>query len=347
MKNSDDVAETYARLIDAWIGMSEREQVTYVEAIEQLSVNKDLGNASVRIAKEAMEKLCCDTSRAHVMLFVGNKFLTLYSSQTALALTSADVLFSTILMECKKRFDVNSTVDLRENSIETFQVLLAGSETNPKCIPHVAHVKQMKNGMTFVCFIEVGRNAAASNLYDCFINLHNLETVQIHRDAESLKPKLEDLDTSIKKLIDNLKKIKGTSVESKYKTLVARWDFMRKNYWDYVKTRKEEAICRAEANGKSLLDLFREILRLLFRDAELVKSSGANLEAVEDFVIREFELYEDFFKVKALKNFTLGSYPFFCKISSFYFSFYFFIIYFIILYYSYIRVPNDETLKLP
>lgn len=167
--------------------------------------------------------------------------------------------------------------------------------------------------INLLCYIEVGKYQLATHLYDSFVHLHVLECVQIHREVGSLKPVVEELDNSIKKLLDHLKKMKSSSasLESKYKSLTTKWDFMKKNYMEYIKTQKEEPISKAESNSKVLLDILKDLLRLTSRDEVMLTNSQKHLESIGKYVKMQLELYEDFFKVKALKNFTLGSYPFF------------------------------------
>lgn len=201
---------------------------------------------------------------------------------------------------------------INDLSIYSHKILLAGSEYTPKCIPYLIHICPLTNGINLLSFLEIGKTGVSSNLYDSFVNLHNLETVQIQRDIEILKPAVEEMDMSIKKLIDNLKKTKGSNIEAKYKILQTKWDYMKKNFIDYMKNRKEETITKAESNAKLVLDLLKDLLMLTSRGEDILETSSKFLPQVVLQVKNELELYNAFFVAKALKNFSLGSYPFSC-----------------------------------
>lgn len=71
----------FTKLLDTWLWLKDNDQAILVEAVEQLSVNKELSATTIRALQEATEKLKSqlDHSKMHAMILVHNKFLSLYS----------------------------------------------------------------------------------------------------------------------------------------------------------------------------------------------------------------------------------------------------------------------------
>lgn len=75
------VASLYAQLIDQWSTLRSKEQAVFVEAIEQMIVNQEISSTCLQTLKESIAKLSVheECSKVHALLFVGMKFLSLYS----------------------------------------------------------------------------------------------------------------------------------------------------------------------------------------------------------------------------------------------------------------------------
>ncbi|KAJ8985699.1 hypothetical protein NQ317_014348 [Molorchus minor] len=95
LKAKKERFELATKLIDSWSYLNTTDQATCIETVEQLIVNADLSTATIKALKESIEKLApqIDCNRIHALVLVQNKFLSLYSSQNAKELSSADVLF--------------------------------------------------------------------------------------------------------------------------------------------------------------------------------------------------------------------------------------------------------------
>jgi len=74
-------ADILSRMLDVWIQLRDTEQSFLVEAVEQLSVNPDIASATMKALQDATERLkaATDFNRVHAMVFVENKFLSLYT----------------------------------------------------------------------------------------------------------------------------------------------------------------------------------------------------------------------------------------------------------------------------
>lgn len=79
-----------------------------IEAIEQLSVNSEVASSVLKVLHDACDKLKSsqsEFSNLHMLILVGSKFLSLYSSKNAHDLCASDILLMTLLcsMINKKR----------------------------------------------------------------------------------------------------------------------------------------------------------------------------------------------------------------------------------------------------
>lgn len=194
----------------------------------------------------------------------------------------------------------------------SYQVLLAGSDFVPKCVPHVVHINQITGGVNLLLIIEAGNALISSGLYDTFSYLHTMQIVQMQQDVETLKPAFENLDTAVKKLTDGLKKAKSSSksaLELSYKQLLKQWDGMRKKYLEFIKSNSNEALQTAENSTAGLLKILKELLSLTAFDNSVLYTTQVCLKDITKMVSNKLQNFNEFFKAKALRNFTLGSYP--------------------------------------
>lgn len=276
------------------------------------------------------------------MLLNIDLFLFFYHSQNAKSLSATDIMFSILLSESIKTPDAKSEAETdseeefyspsttpeeniqntepksHENFIYSYQTLLTGSDFIPKCIPHILHICPITDGINLLLFIEIGNLNVSTNLYDSFLCLQAMQSVQIQRDVETLRPIFDNLDIAIKKLCDALKKIKSSVIEAVLKQLNKQWEFMRKKYQEFIKMQSAEALLRAESMTIGLLDLFKEVLMLTAYDEDLMKSSQSAANESSKIVMEKLSTFEEFLKVKAMTNFSLGSYPF-CMFTCWYF----------------------------
>lgn len=192
--------------------------------------------------------------------------------------------------------------------------MLSGSDYMPKCIPHVVHNTTVAEGVNLLLIIEVGNALISSGLYDTFHYLNVMQIVQIQKDLETMKPAFENLDTAVKKLNDGLKKAKNSSLELSYKQLLKKWEYMRKKYVEFIKTHSNGSLLNAESSTMGVLDTLKELLHLTAFDNSVLNSTQACVKEITKNVSGKLESFNEFFKAKALRNFTLGSYPLFLQL---------------------------------
>ena len=249
-------------------------------------------------------------------------------------LSAIDLLVTILLSEVSSKIDNESDLDSEDDeyfspstspdtcnasissnlkvtdSITTYQILVSGSDFVPKCIPHLVHVHSLDKDITLIFIAQTGNPSLASHLYDSFFHLHSMQTVQIQRDVDTLRPVFEKLDASVRKLCDGLKKVKNASVELNQKKLAKQWDFMKRKYSEFIKAQSAEALLRAESSTGNLLDVLRDVLMSTASGrCDTEANHKAAIEASK-VVIEKLSNFDDFFKMKGMNNFTLGSYPF-------------------------------------
>lgn len=205
---------------------------------------------------------------------------------------------------------VREASEERELSVFSHQIMMAGSEYIPKCQPHAIYILPITEGVNVIYIMEMGNLAVSASLYEAFLYLHIMQTVQIQRDIETLRPAFESLDASVKKLCEGLKKLKSSTIEHSYKQLLKKWDFTRKKYIEFIKNASEEALLRAETSIIGFLDNLKEILNLTSFDKKFLFSNQKHVEEAAVVIKNKLDCFNEFLKVKAIRNFSLGSYPF-------------------------------------
>lgn len=191
------------------------------------------------------------------------------------------------------------------------QLLLLGSQHDHTA--NAVHVFELSDSVHLITIVESTNLATSSGLCDSFRYLNLASNLQLQRDLDELKSAVENLDTAIKKLLEGIKKNRsniGNDVDMCQKRLQTKWDFLRRKYGDLLRTRDPEAVLQIEANTPVLTETLRELLRLTCFDRNFLKQGLDVLTTVGRLVRQKLNDFNDFLKVKAMKNFTLGSYPF-------------------------------------
>jgi Hermansky-Pudlak syndrome 1 protein len=86
--------------------------------------------------------------------------------------------------------------------------------------------------------------------------------------------------------------------------------FHDRKYQELIKSQDMECILRIESVGVQLMDLLCETFRLVCLDQAGVSHSVDPAKSVARAVRVKLADFIGFLKVKAMRNFTLGSYPF-------------------------------------
>ncbi|XP_071448047.1 BLOC-3 complex member HPS1 [Hetaerina americana] len=200
------------------------------------------------------------------------------------------------------------------SEVHSHLMLLRGG--GPGFTPHIVHIARVCEDVHLLLIIETGSGAVANGLHEAFAALTSLQSLQLQRDVAGVRVAFDSLETGIKHIFDGVRRSKPKSksatmsafdLESCVLRLRSCWEFIRKKYLEYLRTREPDCILRIESSTPAFSDALREVFKagcleigLLSRDKE------ALLSAVE--TVREgMAPFGDFLKVKALRNFTLGS----------------------------------------
>ncbi|XP_066146321.1 BLOC-3 complex member HPS1 isoform X2 [Euwallacea fornicatus] len=291
-------AVLYTQLIDKWMSLHNTEQSVLVEAIEQLIVNNDITSTCLQSLKDSITKLAVheNCSKVHALLFVDMKFLSLYSSSNAKQLSSSDILFILLLTQ-------NSS-----DKLQSFKVFLSGSEIDNKCLPHSVHIVRLFEKLSLVYLIEDGDPLVSVALYETSLHLHKLRFIQAQREKESIQLGFENLEIALRRLNDAIKKTKMKSLSNDHKKLLVKWDVLKGKYKDYLKSTNDEDLLRAETLSMGFLDNLKELYSVSVTDNSVLNSSAAQVETVIPNVSAALGDFGEYFKVRGMKNFSLGSY---------------------------------------
>lgn len=191
------------------------------------------------------------------------------------------------------------------------QLIFLGSQHDYTA--NAVHIFELTESINLVVIVEVTNLATSSGLCDSFYYLNLINGLQLQRDFDEMKPAFDNLDTAIKKILDGIKKNRaniGNDVDMCQKRLQGKWEFIRKKYIDFLRSRDFETILQIESNTCNFTNTLRELLHLICLDKIFLKQGVDVLTTVGRLVRQKLNDFSDFLKVKALKNFTLGSYPF-------------------------------------
>ncbi|XP_066252469.1 BLOC-3 complex member HPS1 isoform X2 [Euwallacea similis] len=291
-------AALYTQLIDKWMSLHNTEQSVLIEAIEQLIVNNDITSTCLQSLKDSITKLAVheECSKVHALLFVDMKFLSLYSSSNAKQLSPSDILFILLLTQ-------NNS-----DGLQSFKVFLSGSEIENKCLPHSVHIVRLFENVSLVYLIENGDPLVSVALYETSLHLHKLRFIQAQREKESIQLGFENLDIALRRLNDAIKKTKMKSLNNEHKKLLVKWDVLKGKYKDYLKSTNDEDLLRAETLSMGFLDNLKELYSATVSDNSVLKCSATHVEPVIPNVAEALGDFGEYFKVKGMKNFSLGSY---------------------------------------
>lgn len=188
---------------------------------------------------------------------------------------------------------------------------MLGSDEN--FTANAVHISKLAEGINLVTIVEVTNSGIACGLYDSFYYLNVINKLQIQRDIDEIKPAFESLEAAMKKTIDGIKKHRAflsNDVDMCQRRLQVKWEFVRKKYIEVFKSRDAESILQIESNISGFIDTMKELFRLTCFEKEFLKQGTDVIGTVSRLVGQKLNDFSDFLKVKALKNFSLGSYPF-------------------------------------
>lgn len=254
LKSDNKKSEMLISLIVKWKRLYSESQDVCLEVIEQLTVNNDVKNNIVSSLEVALEKLKQDPQfqRNHAVVFVGNKFLSMFSMRTSQQLTPADILFLNIF---------NQTME-PEQKIEYFMLFLRG--TSNSCIPHKVHRITITSGVTLLLLSEFGNTIISSNLYETFVQLNKIKILQSQADMDNIVIETEKLEKVVKNVIDVGKKIKNNSqeIEDSSKNFQNKYESLKKKYVEMLKIMDKNQLVKVESYFPYFLEATKELYKV-------------------------------------------------------------------------------------
>ncbi|XP_058065061.1 BLOC-3 complex member HPS1 isoform X2 [Anopheles bellator] len=307
IKNDTPKSTSLTELIDTYRRLYVTNQGILMEAIEQLLVNVDVKNTVVAALNAATDRLKQDphSQRSHSLLFVGSKFLALYSSKQAQDLAAVDMLFLNLLVQ-----SLNQRPQRRR--IESQIVFLQGHihQSHAGCVPHIVHVVHLFEDVSLVLLIEHAHTALASHLYDVYFALHKLQNLQLQFDLDNLRGGFDALETYVKHTGEALRKVKSNNPEAEeaIRAFTVKWETLRKKYTDYFKTSDNGLIVKIDSNMPLFVESVKELFRLVCAACPTLEHGLQRVTDIADMAEDSLGDVFHFLQAKTHKNFTMGSY---------------------------------------
>uniref|UniRef100_A0A2M4CSJ7 Putative agap011210-pa-like protein n=1 Tax=Anopheles darlingi TaxID=43151 RepID=A0A2M4CSJ7_ANODA len=307
IKNDAIKSATLTELIDTYRELYATNQGVLMEAIEQMLVNVDVKSTVVAALQAATDRLKQDphSQRSHSILFVGSKFLALYSSRQAQELAAVDLLFLNLLCQSANRRP-------QRRRIESQIVFLQGSihQSHAGCVPHIVHVVQLFEHVSLVLLIEHAHTALASHLYDVYFALHKLQNLQLQFDLDNLRGGFDALDTFVKHTNEALRKVKSNVVEvdEATRSFTGKWETLRRKYTDYFRTSDNGLIVKIDSNMPLFVESVKEVFRLLCASCPTLEHGLQRVTDIADMAEDSLSEVFHLLQAKTHRNFTMGSY---------------------------------------
>ena len=254
LKTDSKKSEMLVSLMTKWKQLFDEHQDICLEVIEQLTVNNDVKNNIVTALELALEKLKQDPQfqRNHAVVFVGNKFLSIFSMRTSHQLAPADILFLNIFCQT---IESNTKIDSH--------LLFLRGMTN-SCIPHKVHRIAITSEITLLLLSEHGNPIISSNLYEAFVQLNKIKILQSQADMDALVIETDKLDKAVKNVIDVQKKLKNSGLEMDecVKNFQNKYESLKRKYVEMLKIMDKNQLVKVESYFPYFFEATKELYKV-------------------------------------------------------------------------------------
>lgn len=254
LKTDNRSSEMLVSLIENWKTLYEDDQDVCLEVIQQLIVNNDVKKKIVSALECALEKLkqTAQYQRNHAVIFVGNKFLSMFSARTSQQLTPSDILLLNIFCQ---------TIG-RTNKFDSFLLFLRGANCST-CIPHKVYRFAITSEITLLLISEHGNAIIATNLYETFIQLNKIKILQSQADMDALVIETDKLDKVVKAVVDVHKKIKtNTQLDESARNFHNKYESLKKKYVEMLKIMDKNQLVKVESYFPYFLEATKDLYRV-------------------------------------------------------------------------------------
>ncbi|CAH2047134.1 unnamed protein product, partial [Iphiclides podalirius] len=261
--------------------------------------------AALNALKTISKEIKCSTyQHFHLMLFVGDKMLALYSSRGSEDLMPADLILLSIQCIAAQEY-WNNVKESKTNEVAPNSWLPWLSEQNSAivhlcagpavvpCAPHSLHIAQVAPRVIFVVLVDLEMRDIGIATHMSSQILSNLERILLQRNVELLPNTLDSLEVAVKKMTDALRK--GKSNAGLCSRLSQRTCELRKACSAAMPQGPEAGAGALRAALDSVLALLKPDIPPLRLERPLKDLTGL------------LAPYVEFLRVKAMRYFSLGS----------------------------------------
>ncbi|XP_068633952.1 BLOC-3 complex member HPS1 [Battus philenor] len=258
-------------------------------------------NALKSISKEIK---CSSYHHFHLMIFVGDKMLALYSSRGSEDLTPPDLILLSIQCIAAQEYwrganksnveDIGSNSWLPWLSEENSAIvhLCAGPAAVP-CAPHSLHITEVAPRIVFVVLIDMEMRDIGVAAHMSTQILSNLERLLLQRNLEMVPSTLDGLEVALKKTTDALRKNKANA------SICAR---LTSRMLELRKSCTTTTPLTPETTATAMHTALDVVIELLKPDIPSLKMN----QPLKDLTVL-LAPHIEFLRVKAMRYFSLGS----------------------------------------
>ncbi|CAH2084722.1 unnamed protein product [Euphydryas editha] len=261
-------------------------------------------NALKSISKEIK---CSPYQHYHLVLFVGDKMLALYSSRGCEDLMPPDVILLSIQCIAAQEYwrelrEVDNGVCCDNSHLPWLSeensaiVNLCAGSTGAPCAPHSLHLAEIAPRIVFAVLIDMESRDIGIAVHLSSQILSNLRRILLQRNLELLPNTLDSLEVALKKTTDALKKNKVHS------TLCAR---VTSRMLELRKSCTTTTPLTPETTATAMHTALEAVIEQLKPDIPSLKLEPS-LKELKNLLAP----YLEFLRVKAMRYFSLESYPF-------------------------------------
>lgn len=255
LKGDPRKAEIVTNLYNKWNKLFVKNQSVCLEVLEQLTVNNDVKNSIVVTLEHALEKLKNDPryQKSHAMIFVDNKFLSMFSLRTSQQLSPADIFFVNLFCQIYPQ----STEELIES-----RVFFLHGLTNA-CIPHRFHRIPINPSISLIILAEFGNTIVSTNLYSTLVQLSKIKILQAQCEMEGLVIETEKLDKYVKSVSEVAKKMKHTNDEEEVvRSFVNKYDNLKRKYVEMLKIMDKNQLVKVESYFPYFVEAAKDLFQV-------------------------------------------------------------------------------------
>ncbi|XP_052755201.1 BLOC-3 complex member HPS1 [Galleria mellonella] len=171
--------------------------------------------------KSAVKEIKCSPyQHYHLMLYVGDKLLALYSSKGSEDLTPPDLILLSI--QCVAAQEYWKNVEEKNDDVQKTRLpwlsqensaivnVCAGTAASP-CAPYSMHLAEVAPRITFVILLDMELREVGIAVHMSNQILSNLRRLLLQRNLEMVPNTLDTLEVSLKKTTDALRKNKANT----------------------------------------------------------------------------------------------------------------------------------------